>query len=169
MWQQSDSNTHDYFEQHYQTLVQMDETITDYLPQTDHQLARRQAGTVLLDKIDDSQGLFAEVVRPQAVVIDQAKKLGLNVDKIKISEDQRAAEVVTRAEQTFHLTREDESRWRVNLVQSLPSLRTRLKWIDNNQSALEKTVDKRIDEEQKRREAIIADLMGTESTGDEGP
>jgi hypothetical protein len=169
LWARCDDRTHRYFKRRYETLVQMDETIEQYLPQTDRDLARRQAGTELLDSVEGPKALFERIVRPQKLVVDQPRRLGLNIEKIQLSQDQSAAVVVTRAGQKFHLVKGDDAHWYVDLVESVPALRERLAWIEENRTALEKTVDKRIAEERERREAVISELMGVETPRDENP
>src|SRR5690606_27535771 len=64
VWKRVAPTTHEYFDQKYKTLQDMDETIGRYLPPTDHKIAREQAGSILTSKVKDGEGLFLEVFQP---------------------------------------------------------------------------------------------------------
>ncbi len=160
VWKRCDSETHKYFDDRYDQLVDMDETIQKYLPQTDHRIARKQSGTILLDDVHDGKGLFLKIFQPKNLPDKEAIKIGSDIDELKVAEDDTAAKVVTRAGQHYLLTHDDKSdQWYVMLVRSTDSVDKSMKWLGANQSALQQTVEDLIQEEREKREAIIADLM----------
>lgn len=161
VWERTDEQTHAYFEQKYGVLVEMDELIRRYLPQTDVKLARKQSGTVLLDKVSDGRELFLEVYSAENVPDDEAVRIGSNVDEVKVAEDGELAKVVTRAGQEYLLTRDAESEeWFVMLVKSSEAVESSFGWLDSNEEALTQTVEDLIKEEREEREEVIAELMG---------
>jgi hypothetical protein len=160
VWERSDEETHQYFEERYERLVEMDEMIERYLPQTDHRIARQQSGTVLLDEIDGGKALFLKVFEPEGLPDEEAIRIGTDVKELKLAEDDSAAKVVTRAGQEYVLTHQDDTdQWHVMLVRSTETVEAALGWLESNQSALQQTVEDLIAEERQRRETIIADLM----------
>lgn len=166
VWAMCDEETHKYFQERYEDLVAMDETIERYLPLADHRLARRQSGAVLVKEIKDGKGLFLKVFSPKGLPKDQAHKLGTDVLELAVAEDDKSARVVTRGKQTFYLVREapakkgEVGQWRVKLVQSSEAVPGAFAWLESNKMALQQTVDDLIAEEQQQREGIIAELMG---------
>lgn len=178
VWETTDPKTHAYFEDRYAQLVEMDETIKRYLPQTDHKLARQQSGTELLDEVDDGKGLFLKVYRPENLPETSEEgggglmaflgtktpvEVGSDVAEVKVAEDETMAKIVTRAGQEYVLVRpNDEEKWRVRLSQSSKVLDQAFGWLDANDKALQQTVEDLIAEERKEREAVIAELMGLE-------
>lgn len=160
VWKRTDAETHQYFDDRYQELVEMDETIQKYLPQTDHRIAREQSGTILLDDIDGGKGLFLKVFQPKNLPEKEAIKVGSNIDELKVAEDDEAAKVVTRAGQEYVLTRSSDSeQWHVMLVRSTDAVQKSMGWLESNKSALQQTVEDLMAEERETREAIIAELM----------
>ncbi len=160
VWERTDQETHAYYQARYNDLVEMDETIDRYLPQTDHKIARQQSGTVLLDEIDDGKGLFLKTFVPDELPEEEAIKVGSDIDEIKLAEDESSAKIITRAGQEYVLTRDDKTdEWRVMLVRSTDIVEKSFAWLDTNRSALQQTVEDLIAEEREKREAIIAELL----------
>jgi len=158
MWQRTDPQTRDYFEERYQRLVEMDELIERYLPQTDHQIARTQSGAELLDEVDSGSELFVTMIQPGPFVDDDAVELGSRLQELRMAEDGQSAVAATRGGQEFVLVA-DGDHWYVNLVESGQFLETTFQWLTDNEEALEQTVEDLIEEERQVREEIIADLM----------
>lgn len=160
VWKRTDAETHRYFQERYEQLVEMDETIRRYLPQTDHKIARKQSGVILLDEVDGGKGLFLKIFQPDNLPEQEAIKIGSNIDELKVTEDGQAAKVITRAGQEYVLTREEDGEeWRVMLISSTDSVQENLGWLKQNQSALQQTVEDLIAEERAKRETIIAELL----------
>jgi hypothetical protein len=160
VWKRTDAETHRYFQERYEDLVDMEETIEKFLPQTDHRIARKQSGAILLDEVDDGRELFLKIFTPENIPDDQAIRIGSDIDELILAEDESAAKVVTRAGQEYVLTRDEESeKWRVMLVRSSESIEESMGWVGQNESALQQTVEDLIAEERDKREAIIAELM----------
>lgn len=159
VWARTAPTTHQYFQDKYETLVKMDETITRYLPPTDHKIAREQAGSILTSKVKDGKGLFLEVFRPDRLQLAQKHKVGRIVDQIRINEDDTAAELKTLGGDTFYLTKGENEEWFVMLVRSSEAVDKQMNWLSSNESALNQTIEDLIDEERKKREAVIAELM----------
>lgn len=162
VWERSDPTTHLYFEDRYAHLVEMDETIDEFLPQTDHRIAREQSGAVLLDEVKDGKGLFAKIFQPHEIAGDEAIRIGSDIDELEINKDRTVAKVLTRAEQTYLLSKDSESgQWHIMLMDSATaeSVEKSLGWLGHNQSALQQTVEDLVDEQREKREAIIAELM----------
>ncbi|MGM0557790.1 MAG: hypothetical protein ACQEVA_15505 [Myxococcota bacterium] len=161
VWERTDEQTHAYFEQRYGVLVEMDELIRRYLPQTDVKLARKQSGTVLLDEVSNGRELFLKVYSAENVPSEEAVQLGSNVDEVKVAEDGQLAKVVTRAGQEYIMTRDEQSEeWFVMLVKSNDAVEDSFDWLDSNEEALTQTVEDLIKEEREKREEVIAELMG---------
>lgn len=161
VWKRTDEQTHTYFDQQYGVLVEMDELIHRYLPQTDVKLARKQSGTVLLEDVSNGKELFLEVYSAKDVPKKEAVEIGSNVDEVKVAEDGQLAKVVTRAGQEYILTRDEESeQWFVMLVKSNDAVQSSFGWLDRNEKALTQTVEDLIKEEREEREEVIAELMG---------
>ena len=163
MWKRSSQSTRDYFDQRHQQLVQMQQKIEKFLPQTDHNLARKQSGTELLDELDGGRDLFERVVNPGRVAMNEARRIGSRVQEIRRSKDGDKAQVQTRSGRTYRLVREGENgEWYVSLVDSVGSVDKSFAWLDGNMEALTKTVNDLIEEEKEKREEIIAELMDVE-------
>ena len=167
LWKRCDQRTHQYFEARYQDLVAMDRKIERYLPRTDHKLARKDAGTVLLEQVGSGRELFERVVRPAQIVVDRPKELGAEIREIRMSEDESRAVIETMAGQTFRVVRADDGRWRVALVDSVPAVERSFKWLANNRDALEETVNELIADEKAEREQVIAELFPVGDKQDE--
>ena len=159
MWKRCSPSTREYFNTRYDELVQMDHKIHKYLPQTDHKLARKQSGTVLLDEIDSGRGLFEHVVDPEKVAMNEARRLGSLISAIRLSKDEKQAEVETRSGRKYRLVKGEESEWYVSLVDSLGAVDKSFAWLERNKKALDKTVQDLSEEQRKKREEIIAELM----------
>jgi lipopolysaccharide export LptBFGC system permease protein LptF len=163
VWKRTDDTTKAYFQQRYEQLEEMDETIERYLPQTDHKIARKQSGTILLDEVDGGKGLFMKVFQPKNLPDEQAIKVGSDIDELKVAEDDSAAKVVTRAGQEYVLKADKTTEeWHVMLVRSSDKVDGAFGWLEANESALQQTVEDLIAEEREKREAIIAELMNKE-------
>lgn len=158
MWIRADDQTHDYFEDRYRRLVQMDELIDRYLPQTDHQLARTQSGAELLDEVESGQELFVQLIEPGDFADSDAVRLGSELSELQMAEDGESAVAVTRGGQEFALALQ-EDQWHVNLVDSGDFLDETFQWLIQNEDALEQTVQDLIEEERQVREQIISELM----------
>ncbi len=162
MWKRSAESTRRYFEERYEMLHDMDRKIREYLPQSDHKLARKQTGTELLDDIDGPRGLFERIVAPEEMAVDQARRLGSQVGEIRVSKDQRRAEVETRAGRTYRLVKQEDDEWYVALAESLEALDESFQWLERNEQALTETINDLREEEREEREEIIAELMDVE-------
>jgi hypothetical protein len=162
MWRRLDSQTKAYFADRYRELESMDAKIRRYLPATDHEVARNQSGTTLLNEIDGGEELFARVARPDRVAMTPGRRVGRRVESITVSKDEKSAVVETLAGQTFRMTKGEEGEWYVNLVASNDSIHQSFAWLRNNSEALDETVDHLVDREQQRRERVIADLFDVE-------
>lgn len=159
VWDRLDPETHAYFQERYEKLVQMNQLIESYLPQTDHRLARSQSGAELLESVSDGRELFDHVFTNATMPDDDAIVFGSGVSEIRVSEDGESALVVTRGAQEFVMVQAEDEQWHVNLVSSGDFLDTSFGWLTANEEALSQTVEDLIDEERQKREAIIADLM----------
>lgn len=162
VWERTDDNTRQYFEDRYAALEEMDDLIERYLPPVDHQLARSQSGSELLDELESPQELFHYVFQFEAMADDDAVRLGSDPRQIQMTEDETSAVVLTRTEQEFVLVLQDDERWYVNLVESGDFVDEAFAWLDQNEDALEQTVEDLIAEERQLRETIIADLFDRE-------
>ena len=161
VWRRTDEQTHKYFQERYKQLVEMDSMIRRYLPQTDHKIARKQSGTVLLDDVDNGKELFMHVFDGESVPADEAIEVGSRVDETRVGEKEKFARVITRAGQEYVLERDPETEeWHVMLVKSSDAVDKSFGWLDFNQNALQKTVEELIAEEREEREKVIAELMG---------
>lgn len=159
VWDRAAPTTHEYFQQKYEVLREMDETIARYLPPTDHKIAREQAGSILTDKVKNGEELFLELFRPSQLQLEEKHRVGASVATIAVSEDERAAELKTLGGDTFLLARGDDQEWYVMLVRSSNVVDEALEWLTSNESALKQTIEDLIAEERKNREAVIAELM----------
>lgn len=160
VWDRSAPSTHEYFQQKYEVLHEMDETIARYLPSTDHSIAREQAGSILTDKVKDGRGLFLELFRPSQLKLEEKHRVGAVVETIAVSEDELAAEIKTLGGDTFYLSRGGAGEeWYVMLVRSSTVIEAQMAWLTTNESALKQTIEDLIAEERKNREAVIAELM----------
>ena len=160
VWNRSDDQTRKYFEEHYERLVEMNALIERYLPLTDHQLARRQSGVELIERVDSGEALFLQIFTPEQLPDDNAIHFGSTVREIRVSEDGQTAVILTRGEQEFVMMRQDKDEWFVNLAESGDFLDEAFQWLQQNEEALEQTVEDLIAPERQVRETIIADLMG---------
>lgn len=159
VWARTDPETHAYFQQSYEDLTEMSETIERYLPQADHRLAKRQAGVILLREAEDGKGLFLKIFQPEKLPKDEAYKLGSDVAEVEVAEDESFAKIKTRGGREYYLTKGDDEQWYVMLHKSAKELGESMAWLESNKTALSQTVDDLIAEERKKREAIIAELM----------
>ena len=163
VWARTDQSTRDYFDGQFARLVEMNEMIERYLPVTDHQLARNQAGVVLLNEVDSGESLFLHLFdTDEFPESDQAVFHGSRVLEIQMTEEGDSAVIVTRGGDEFLLVRQDDGEWYVNLADSGEFLAPVFAWLESNYDALEQTVEDLIAEEQRVRERIIAELMGIE-------
>lgn len=161
VWKNSDAATHLYFQDRYEHLSDMDETIAQFLPQTDHRIARQQSGAVLLDEVKDGKGLFLKIFQSEGFA-DEAIRIGSDIDELKVNKEGTTARVVTRAEQIYLLGKDGESeRWHIMLMDSeiSKSVEDSMDWLGHNESALQQTVEDLVAEQREQREAIIAELM----------
>lgn len=162
IWERTAPSTKSYFEDRYQQLVKMDEKIEKYLPQTDHQVARKQTGTVLLDEMEGGRDLFEKVAKPGNVTVNQARELGSLIEKIRKSKEGDRAQVVTRSGRKYRLVKGSEGEWYVALVKSMKAVDESFQWLDRNREALTETVNDLLETERKKREKVIAELMDVE-------
>lgn len=166
VWTRLSPSTHEYFEEQYEKLVEMDETIERYLPATDHRIAREQAGSILTSEVKDGKGLFLKVFQPKEMELSEAHRVGATVEEIKINEDETAAELKTLGGDTYYLMRGERDAWFVMLIRSSSAVGKQMNWLESNQSALKQTVEDLIAEEREEREAVIAELMKINSDDD---
>lgn len=163
MWELMAPSSHQYFDQQVERLRGMDEKIGRYLPPTDHRLARNQAGSILTDEIKDGRGLFLKVFTPAQIPKDEPVLVGLQVEQVTMSEDKKSAAILTRGNQKVLLQYDDKAeRWNIMFVESFEELKTAMNWLDSNETALAQTIDDLISEEQRKRETLIAELLGYE-------
>ena len=162
VWERLAPTTKTYFEEQHERLVQMDGTIEKYLPQTDHRIAREQAGSILTEEVQDGKSLFAKVFTPASLPKDEAYHLGSNIAEVEVAEDEKFARVRTLAGQEYVLTQGEREEWFVMLIKSSEAVKGRLTWVEANESALKQTVEDLIAEERKEREAVIAKLLKPE-------
>lgn len=158
VWERTDEHTRLYFQERYASLQEMDDLIERYLPPVDHQLARSQSGSELLDELESPEELFTHIFQFEDMA-DDAIRLGSDPRQIQLTEDETSAVVLTRTEQEFVLVLQDDEQWYVNLVESGDFVDEAFAWLDQNEDALEQTVEDLIAEEQQLRESIIADLL----------
>ncbi|RAL25484.1 hypothetical protein DL240_04535 [Lujinxingia litoralis] len=159
VWERLDPESHAYFQARYERLVQMNELIESYLPQTDHRLARSQSGAELIASVSDGRELFDYVFEKAQMPQDDAIIFGSGIQEIRVSEDGKSALVLTRGQQEFVMAQAEDEAWQINLVDSGDFLDTSFGWLTRNEEALAKTVEDLIAEERQKREAIIAELM----------
>lgn len=163
MWDLMAPSSHEYFDQQLERLHEMDEKIGRYLPPTDHTLARKQAGSILTDEIKDGRGLFLKIFKPAEVPKEEAIQVGMQVEQVTMSEDQKSAAVLTRGGQKVLLTYDQANeKWEVMFVESFAELGTAMGWLESNETALDQTIEDLISEERRERESLIAELMGYE-------
>ena len=140
----------------------MDVQIARYLPPTDHKLARRQAGSVLTDDVQDGHGLFLKVFTPANMKITEAHRIGSVVSEIQVTEDEKFAKLKTEAGTEYRLEKMQDETWKVVVVGDNSPFQSAMGWLNSNEEALEQTVTDLIEEETKHREAIIAELIKPE-------
>lgn len=163
MWELMAPSSHSYFDQQVERLRGMDEKIGRYLPPTDHRLARNQAGSILTDEIKDGRGLFLKVFTPNEIPKDEPVLVGLQVEQVTLSEDKKSAAILTRGNQKVLLQYDSTAeRWNIMFVESFEELKTAMSWLDSNETALAQTIDDLISEEQRKRETLIAEMLGYE-------
>lgn len=162
IWKRTAPSTKEYFRKRYEQLVKMDEKIETYLPQTDHEVARKQTGTVLLDEVDGPRGFFTKVVEPGNVNVTRARELGSLVKKIRKSKDGERAQVVTRTGRKYRMVKGEDGEWYVALVKSMQAVDESFEWLDRNREALTETVNDLLESEREKREEVIAELMDVE-------
>lgn len=162
IWERTDDETRDYFQDRYERLEQMNDLIERYLPQTDHQIARTQSGAELLEEIDSGEELFVRMFEPPQFENERAVRVGSEIDELQMAEDGESAVAVTRGQQQFMLVQQDDELWYVNLADSGDFLDEVFAWLIQNEDALEQTVENLIEEERQAREEIIAELMDPE-------
>ncbi|MEZ4462367.1 MAG: hypothetical protein R3E66_22110 [bacterium] len=163
MWEHMAPSSREYFDAQLKRLHAMDEKIARYLPPTDHKLARTQAGSILTDSMTTGRQLFDKVVTPSGLPKDEKYLVGLTVEEIKVSEDEKTAAILTRGKQKVLLQYDEKNdRWDVMFVESFEPLKTAMKWMDANENALNQTIDDLLSEERRKRETILAELMGFE-------
>ena len=165
VWERLAPSSHEFFQKQYEVLVEMDEMIEKYLPATDHRIAREQAGSILTEQVTDGKSLFLAIFKPSQIKFEEGHRVGASVDTIRINEDETAAELKTLGGDVLYLTKGTDEQWYVMLVRSSSAVEERLKWLEQNESALQQTVEDLIDEERKKREAIIAELMKMDDGG----
>lgn len=181
VWDRMSQASRDFFNEKHEKLVTMNDTITKYLPPTDHLIAQKQAGTVLLKTAKDGRGLFLALFDSKALKEKESEKdwatelgntgratfarlPGVDLPKIVVSEDKKTAVVDAPGIQVAMVKGEgEEGEWTVDLIRSGNTVKTNTAWIDANSEALEKTVDDLISEQRQHREELIAKLMGYKS------
>lgn len=159
VWGRLDPDTKTFFDTSHGELLEMDGEIDKYLPQADHRLAKRQSGAILLRNVKDGKGLFLHLMTLDKFEHDDAVELGSRVDTVAVSEDQKTAAITTRGGQKFYMTKGEDGQWYVMFYKSSEELKKSMAWVEANKVALRQTVDDLIAEEQKKREAIVAELM----------
>lgn len=162
VWKHSDEATHLYFQERFEHLGEMDKTIDQFLPQTDHRIARQQSGAILLDEIKDGKGLFLKIFQAKNLADNEAIRIGSDIDELTVNKERTAARVMTRAEQVYLLKKSaDSEQWHIMLMESetSKSVEKSLGWLGHNESALQQTVEDLVAEQRQEREAIIAELM----------
>lgn len=159
MWKRSSPSTREYFQERYDQLVKMDREIRNYLPQTDHALARKQTGTELLDEVEGPRELFEKIVQPENMPLNRARRNGSEIAKIRMGKKGEVASVETEGGRKYRVVKGDDGEWYVDLVGSVDAVDASFQWLDDNRKALEKTVNDMVEKRREEREKIIADLM----------
>lgn len=160
MWNRMAPSSKEFFDGQLARLKIMDEKIVRFLPQTDHKLARKQSGSILITEVADGKALFLKVFTPAGIPQDEKFKVGSAVEEVRMSEDEKSAELVTRGQQTVHLTYDEKSEeWFVMFAETEDAVSKSFIWLDENEKALDQTIEDLIEEERREREIIIADLM----------
>ena len=169
VWNRAAPSTHEYFQEQFDVLVQMDETIRRYLPPTDHKIAREQAGSILTNSATDGKTLFLQVFKPDTLALKEKHRVGSVVDQIRVNEEGTIAELKTLGGDVIYLTKGDKEQWFVMLVRSSSAVTDQMKWLGENESALKQTIEDLIAEERTKREAVIAELMRLQAPAGDKP
>lgn len=167
MWARMSPSSHQYFDDQLERLHRMDAKIERYLPPTDHRLAKKQAGSILTDELESGEEFFKHIFSADTIPQDEKYKVGMQVEEIKISEDEKQAAVVTRGGQEILLEHGEGDQWFVMFVESSEAVPNAMSWLEQNESALDQTVEDLIAEEREERAQIISDLFGYEAPDEE--
>ena len=97
LWASLTPATHKQFDDAFDSLRQMDTTIDRFLPTTDHQVARRQSGAELLEKVTSGKELFQLLFRESSVPTEEGILLGLDGFLTETTEADSLARVYTKA------------------------------------------------------------------------
>ncbi len=162
VYQYLDKDTKAIFEERASQLQIMSEDIVRYLPQVDQKLARKQTGVELLknENIIDGESLFLYLFRPKKLEVTPEIEIGTEPSDIIVDKEKGEAAIVTYAEQKYILKREDDKVWRI--VSWSDQAEQSTKWVLDNRSALDQTVQDLINEEQEEIKAIITFLLKEE-------
>jgi len=166
-----DKETHKVFDERVEVLKSMQDEIQRFLPQVDQKLAREQTGVVLLDMhgIEDGRGLFKALFKIENLKMTPEIEVGTEVSEVEINEEGTEAAIVVYAVeepvnpgdeavgQQFLLRKEEEGLWRITSWRQMSIERT--KWILDNRSALEQTVQDLINEEKAEVDVVIKYLL----------
>jgi hypothetical protein len=159
VWECLDASTKGVFDERASTLTAMSDDIVRFLPTVDQKLARRQTGVEVLSTkgVSGGKSLFALLFVPGAVSVTPEIEVGMLVSSVELSTSKTEAIVVTQAGQQFRLAKEDDGHWRVSSWREFAVART--KWVLDNQTALQQTVEDLIAEEKEEVERIIDFLV----------
>ncbi len=157
-----DAATKAVYDERFKTLQAMDERITKFLPQVDQKLARQQTGVVLLKEknLQSGKDLFVLIFQGSKIERTEGLENGTEVSYEEINDTKDAAVVKTYANVQYQMVKEEDGVWRVAEWKELSEERT--KWIVDNQSALEQTVEDLINEEKEEIDRVIAFLLKEE-------
>lgn len=158
VWASLDSNTHKIFDEQVVQLKTMSEQIDRFLPLVDQKLARKQTGVVLLKEhnIQTGQDLFKFTFKPDKLTVTPEIKVGSEVSDVQYNDANTEAAIVTYGGQEYRLVQED-GQWRVASWNEL--ITERLKWVNSNTDALNKTVEDLAKEEREQVDKVISYLL----------
>ena len=157
-----DKETKDVYETRLATLQAMDERISKFLPQVDRRLAREQTGVVLLKEknLQSGKDLFVLLFQGDQIIRTEGLENGTAVSYVETNDTGKQAVVKTYANVQYHMVKEEDDVWRVAQWKELSEART--KWIVDNKSTLEQTVEDLINEEKEEVDKVIAFLLKEE-------
>jgi hypothetical protein len=98
---------------------------------------------------------------PDKLEVTPEIEVGSEISALEVSEDGKEAIIVTYSGQQYRLVLED-AEWRISSWSELSAART--KWILDNRTALEQTVQDLIAEEKEEVDQVIAFLIEEEKT-----
>ena len=165
-----DQDTHKLLDERVTVLKELEGDISRYLPQVDQKIARKQTGAVLLrdhKDLEDGRALFGLIYQPGSLKITPEVRVGSEVSDVELNEAGDIASVVTYGGDQYYFKRESDSVWRTGAWLTLADERTR--WVLDNQTALEQTVQDLISEEQEEIGAVIEHVLAEDKKRQQAP